>query len=107
MRLTRPGADQTPSAVRPKRLVNVAASRRRSATRSGGTSLTQPPTPDSEPARYFSLPGERSTDMTCRCSRDTSRPWRTGTCPTWSRCERHVGAPVLALEDDPRAVLAL
>ena len=25
--------------------------------RSGGTSLTHPPTPDSEPARYFSLPG--------------------------------------------------
>src|SRR5450631_3836787 len=96
MRLTRPGADQTPAGDEPnaseKAWTSVDAedgrgvrdvgiqptSRRRAATASGETSLIQAPTPDSEPARYFRRPGARSTDMTCRCRRETSRPLRTG-----------------------------
>ena len=54
------------------------AERSRAAIASGRASLTQPPTPLSEPARYFRVPGARSTDTTCRCRRDTSRPVRTG-----------------------------
>ena len=57
-----------------------ATSRRRAAAFSGATSLTQPPTPDSDPARNFRRPGPRSTDMSCRCSRETSRPVLAGAC---------------------------
>ena len=53
-------------------------SRNRAAICSGVASLTHAPIPVSDPARYFSLPGARSTDVICRCSRARSRPVLTG-----------------------------
>jgi phosphoribosylglycinamide formyltransferase-1 len=52
--------------------------RSRAAMASGRASLTQPPTPLSDPARNFSVPGARNTETTWRCRRETARPWRTG-----------------------------
>ena len=54
------------------------ASRSRAAIRSGIASLIHAPAPDSEPARYLSLPGARRSENSCRCSRVRSRPVWTG-----------------------------
>src|SRR5579864_8192887 len=42
--------------------------RRRSAAASGTTSLANAPIPDSDPARYFSLPGARLMVNSSRCN---------------------------------------
>ena len=59
-------------------------SRRRSAMFSGVVSEIHAPIPDSDPARYLSLPGARSTENSCRCRRRSSRPSRTG---AWCQAE--------------------
>ena len=85
MTLSRPGAAQTPSGARPNRSAKASAARTRriahgsttarscSATSSGLVSVMNAPMPDSEPARYLSLPGARRSENSCRCSHHSSR----------------------------------
>lgn len=97
------GTTATPGGYEAVGTAGGPSARSRVATVSGRVSVTHPPTPLSEPARYFSLPGPRSTDMTWRNSRDTSRPVRAGawchaamygramgrpSSPTWYRSSR-------------------
>ena len=58
--------------------------RRRSAAASGAMSLAKAPMPDSDPARYFSLPGARMTVNSSRCRAKSSPPRRTG---AWCQAE--------------------
>ena len=51
------------------------------AARSGSMSLAKAPMPDSEPARYFSLPGARRIVNSSRCRANSSRSaWRGAWC---------------------------
>ena len=59
------------------------ASRSLRAASSGSTSLIQTPMPDSLPARYFSFPGARRIDSTCRCSPNS---WRANGSPPGAWC---------------------
>src|SRR5690606_14860558 len=68
----------SPGFSRPAGTYAVATSRRRSATFSGVVSEIHAAMPDSDPARYLSLPGARRIEKSCRCSRRSSRPSPTG-----------------------------
>ena len=59
-------AADVPGAAGDQKL-HVRTSRSIRAACSGGMSLTKNPIADSEPARYFSLPGARRMLVTCRC----------------------------------------
>ena len=75
-----PLAERSPRAVGRRRVVVHATTTARScsATSSGFVSVMNAPIPDSEPARYFSLPGARRNENSCRCNHQSSRPARTG-----------------------------
>jgi hypothetical protein len=78
------------------------SSRSRSTIRSGVVSDTQAPCPDSDPARYLSLPAARSTENTCRCSRGSASrsPSRSG--PTGAANQPAMYGSVMASPSSPR-----
>src|SRR5262249_13420772 len=59
---------------------------RRPAAASGAMSLANAPMPDSDPARYFSLPGARLTVNSSRCRAKSPPPRRTG---AWCQAEMY------------------
>ena len=76
--LGRDDAADVPGAPGDQQPHPASSSRSVAAAVSGRMSLANAPMPDSEPARYFSLPGARRIVNSSRCSANSGLPARTG-----------------------------